>query len=232
MTEPIPVETYESLAGLLDLHLLEATLTTDAVAAGCQLARQLGLRAVVVRSCDVELVTQWTRGSSLIVAGAACHPDGTATTAAKLYEARDLLRLGAKEIEFPLNPARMLSRQFQHIETELLQISKSCHEAGAKLIAVYNNRWYTDDLKIIATKICRRVEVDVISVDHTEADLKLLTPLLKDVLRMKQAGQISTLEDALAARDSGYASVATTEPAAILDAWKQHLSAAAQASQS
>jgi deoxyribose-phosphate aldolase len=207
-------------------------LTTDAVAAGCQLARELGLRAVVVRSCDVELVTQWTRGSSLVVAGAVCHPDGTATTAAKLFEARDLLRLGAKEIEFPLNPARMLSRQFQHIETELLQIATSCHESGARLTAVYNNRWFTDDLKIIVTKICRRVEADVISVDHTEGDLKLLTPMLKDVLRMKHATRVSTLEEALAARADGYISVATTEPRAVLTAWKEHLSAAAQPSQS
>jgi deoxyribose-phosphate aldolase len=140
-----------------------------------------------------------------------------------------MLRVGARELEFVLNPAAMLSRSFQHVETELMQISQSCHQSGAKLTVVYNNPWLENDLKIIATKICRRVEVDVLSVEHSDADLELVRPLLRDVLTLKQATPVATLDEALAAREAGYRSFATTNPAAILDAWRGRLEAQAKA---
>jgi deoxyribose-phosphate aldolase len=225
-----PAETYESLASLLDYHLLEPTLTTEHVAAACSTARDYRIRAVVVRPMDLHLVTQWLTGAAVIVAGSAGDSNGTSTTAAKLYEARDLLRIGAKEIEFVLNPAAMLSRSFQHVETELLQVSQSCHQSGAKLTVVYHSEWLSTDLKIIATKICRRVEVDVLAIRHSEPDLELLRPLLRDVLTLKQSDPVTNLDQALAARAAGYRSIAITDPAAILDSWKAALAAQAKAS--
>jgi deoxyribose-phosphate aldolase len=225
-----PVETYESLAMLVDYHLLEPTLSTEQVAHACDLAREYGVRAVVVRPCDAQLVVQSLRGSGITVASVAGYPDGTSTTAAKLYEGRDMLRAGVTELEFVLNPANMLSRSFQHVETELMQISRSCHEDGAKLTVVYNNRWFADDLKIIGTKICRRNEVDRLSIDHSDADLAVFRPMLKDVLTLKRATPVASLEDAIAAKEAGYTSFATTQPQAILDAWKAHLAEQAKAS--
>jgi deoxyribose-phosphate aldolase len=220
---PQPVETYESLSRLVDSPLLEPALSSEQVERGCRLAREYGIRAVILRPCDMELAAPWMRGSSVAVVGAAGHPDGTSTTGAKLFEARDLLRLGANEVEFVLNPARIVSRQFQHVETELMQISKSCHESGARLTIVMNNRWFADDLKIIATKICKRIEVDVLAVDHSEADLNLLRPLLKDVLRLKRATRVDSLDDALAAREAGYSSFNCSDPGTLLEAWKQRI---------
>jgi hypothetical protein len=102
----------------------------------------------------------------------------------------------------------------------LQQIARSCHEAGARLTVIYNNRWLTDDLKIIATKICRRCEVNTLAIDHSDADLNLVRPLLKDVLTLQYAGPANSLEEALTAREAGYASIATTDPVPVLDAWR------------
>jgi deoxyribose-phosphate aldolase len=218
-----PVETYESLASRIDLPLLEPTLTSEQVADGCRLARALGVRAVVLRPCDVELAAQWISGSRVVVASVAGWPEGTTTTAAKLYEARDVLRLGATEVEFVLNPARVVSRQFQHVETELLQIAKSCHESGARLTVVFNNRWMADDLKIIASKICKRVEADTIALDDSDADFKLIRPLVRDLVQLKRVTPAVSLDDAVAARGLGYSSFNTQGPSAILDAWKARI---------
>lgn len=224
-----PVETYESVAKMLDYHLLEPTLNTENVANACEIARQYGVRSVVVRPCDAQMVAQSMAGSGVIVASTAGYPDGTSTTATKLYEARDLLRAGAKEIEFVLNAAHMLSRSFQHVETEIMQISRSCHEDGAKLTIVYNNRLFADDLKIIGTKICRRSEADRLSIDHSDADLNVFRPLLKDLLTLKRATPVASLEEAIAARSAGYTSFATADPRPVLDAWRAHLAAQVKA---
>lgn len=222
---PQPVETYESIASLVDHHLLDPMLSGEQVAEACRQARAYGIRAVVVRPCDLQLVAQWLGGSTVLPVSVAGHPDGISTTATKLYEGRDLLRAGARELEFVLNPASLQSRSFQHIETELQQISQSCHQDGAKLTVVYNNRRMAQDHKIIATKICRRIEADALSIDHSDADLELFRPMLKDVLKLKRATPVATMEEAVAARDAGYSSFATHDPAPLLDAWKAHLAA-------
>lgn len=230
MTSPSdqPVESFGSLARLVDVHLLDPLLSSEQVFESCSAARELGARAVVVRPCDLELATQWLRGSTVVLAAACGYPDGTSTTSSKLYEGRDLLRIGAKEVEFVLNPARMISRGFQHVETELLQMSRSCHEAGSGFTVVFNSFRLTDDLRIIATKVSKRVEADAIAIDGSEAELALLRPLVKDALRLKKGALVSSLEEALEARAAGFSSFATTVPAKLLEAWRSHLEMQAQ----
>jgi deoxyribose-phosphate aldolase len=218
-----PVETYESLAGLIDHVMLRPDLSADELAEGCRVARAYGVRAVLVRPSDVETVVRWMSGSGIAVAGAVGYPYGYSTTGGKLFEGRDLLRLGATELDFTLNASRMISRQFQHVETELLQIVNSAHESRAIVKIVYNSRFLADDLKIIATKISKRVEADMISLDYREADAVLLKPLLKDVLQMKVAGPVDTLADALIMRANGFVRMGCTNPAGVLEDWKKHL---------
>jgi deoxyribose-phosphate aldolase len=222
-----PVETYESLASLVDYHLLAPTLSGSDVAEGCRIAREYRVRSVIVRPCDLPLVMQWMSGSGIVVASVAGYPDGTSTTATKLYEARDQLKHGAREIEFVLNPALTISRSFQHVETELMQIAKSCNESGARLTVIFNSRWLDEDHKIIVTKICRRVEAHRLSID---ADEPVFKPLLKEVLTLKLGTPVATLEDALAAREAGFTSFAAMDPVSILDAWRTRITPPPQTS--
>ena len=130
-----------------------------------------------------------------------------------------------------LNPAAMISRQFQHVETELMQIVQSAHESDVNLTVVCNNRILADDLKIIATRIWKRVEADTLAIQHIESDLQIIKPLLKDLLRLKRADGVLTMEEALVSRDAGYSRITTPNVAPILDAWKQKLAAEAQTKQ-
>ena len=221
--EQAPLETYESLAGLMELTLLAPNLSADDVDEGCRVARDYGIAAVVVRPCDVEMVSRWMGNSGVKVSSVAGYPYGISTTGAKLYEGRDLIRLGVRELDFVLNSAGMISRQFQHVETELMQIVRSAHESGCTLSVVCNNRILPDDLKIIAIRISKRVEADAIAIQHSETDLAIIKPLLKDLLRLKRSDAVMTLEDAIASRDAGYSRITSPSVRPILDAWKQRL---------
>jgi len=81
------------------------------------------------------------------VGSVAGFPHGSTTTAAKLYEARDLLRRGAREIDMVLNIGKLISRQFQYVEMELAQMAEACHDAGAILKVIFENAYLTDELK-------------------------------------------------------------------------------------
>ena len=72
-----------------------------------------------------------------------------------------------------INIGKLLSRQFQYVETELLQMAKACHESGAILKVIFENAYLTDDLKIIACKICKRAEVDFVKTSTGFAPTRL-----------------------------------------------------------
>jgi deoxyribose-phosphate aldolase len=219
VNEPAPAAsaaTLEPLAPALDYHLLRPQLTDTEIAEACRLASEAGLRAVVVRPCDVDQAARWLAGGP-ILASVVGHPDGVSTTAAKLYEGRDLLRRGAREIEWVMNPARLLSRQFQDVETELEQIARSCEESAATLTIVLRNDLFPPDVKIIATKIAKRVGAARLSLSPALDDLQLILPLLKDRVQLKASGGVATLEEALAARSAGCSIIGSESAAAIAE---------------
>ena len=220
-----PVETYEALAKIIDHLALSPELTDDDVAEHCRLAREYDVATIIVRPSDVDQAVRWMGSSAVRVGSTVGYPDGSANTATKLYEGRDLLRRGVKELDMTVNIGKLISRQFQYVETELMQMAKSCLDAGAVLKVNLGSRFLADDLKIIATKICRRVEATYIAVDWDPAAIEVFRPILKDQIEMK-AVTINTLDDALAVRAAGCKRAGSVATAGILTEWKTRLAAA------
>jgi deoxyribose-phosphate aldolase len=218
-----PAETYETLAKIIDHLLLRVNLSEDEVAEGCRLAREYNVCSVVVRPSDVDQVVRWMNGSPVRVASTVGYPDGSSNTGAKLYEGRDLLRRGVKEIDMTINVGKMISRQFQYVEMELLQMGKSCQESGALLKVDLATKYLTEDLKIIGAKICKRIESAYVSVDYNLRDLALIRPLLKDRVQLKTSSGIESLAEALEVREAGCTRIGTTATASILEDWRTHL---------
>lgn len=160
MTEPAPLRPDPSspveLASALSLWLLRPELTAAAVVEACRSAASAGLGAVAVLPFAAEAAARALGGSGTSVLAVAGYPHGASTTAAKLYEARDLLRRGVRDIGFVLGTGLLLGREFQHVETELQQIGRSCEEHGARLHAIVESGWLAEDLRVIATKIAKR----------------------------------------------------------------------------
>lgn len=229
-------ETYEQVAKMIDHSLLKPELSEEAVIEGCKLARRYEVASVCVRPSNVELAVKLLEGSGVAVGSVVGFPHGTNTTPVKLYEARDLLRRGAREIDAVLNIGKMIARQFQYVESELLQLSEACHSEGAILKVIFENAYLTEDLKIVACKIVKRTKVDFAKTSTgfapsgaTLEDLRLLARHCLPAVQVKAAGGIRTLESALEVRDAGCTRIGATATAAILDAWKARLAAQAAA---
>jgi deoxyribose-phosphate aldolase len=225
-----PLQSYEALARMIDLPLVRPELSDDEVHEGCSLASRLGLAAVVVRPCDVDIAVRGLRGSGVAVAAAAGFPHGSSTTAAKLYETRDLLRRGAREIDFVINIGKLISRQFPYIETELVQAAKACHDEGAIIKVAVETAYLAEDLKLIACKLAKRAEADFVSTStgfaprgYTSADLDLIRRKVEGRARLKAGHGIQKLDQALDVYQRGADRMGSQHPADILDAWKARL---------
>lgn len=231
--------TYEDVARMIDHSLLRPELSEEDVLEGCRIAAEYGVASVSVRPSDVDLCVRRLEGSGVPVGSVAGFPHGSSTTATKLYEARDLLRRGAKEIDMVINIGKLISRQFQHVESELLQMAQACHESGALLKVIFENAYLTTDLKVIACKICKKTGVDFAKTStgfapsgSNDDDLRLMVRHCGDVVGVKAAGGVRTIEKVLEVREIGCARIGATQTAAILDAWKAKLAEAARAAKS
>jgi deoxyribose-phosphate aldolase len=173
------------------------------------------------------------QGSPVRPASVSSFPHGSQNTATKLYETRDLLRRGAKEIDMVVAISKLLSREFQHVQIELLQMSELCHQEGAVLKVILETAYLTGELKIIACRSAARAEVDFVQTSTgfapTEAtleDVQLLRKHLPEEIGIKAAGP-RTLDQVLEAYAAGCSRVGTDSTAAILEEWKARLAAGA-----
>ncbi|MBK5294557.1 MAG: deoxyribose-phosphate aldolase [Acidobacteriia bacterium] len=234
-----PLETYQALAQMIDHSLVRPELSEDQVRAGCLLAADYGVATVTVRPSDIDQAVRYLRGSATRPASVAGFPHGDSNTATKLYEARDLIRRGASEIDMVINIGKLISRQFPYVETELVQMANACRSEGVLLKVIFENAYLTEDLKIIACKIAKRAEVDFVKTSTgfapsgcTLEDVRLMYGKCNPRVKVKAAAGVRSLETALAAYQAGADRFGCTATAVILEAWKAQLAKKAESAES
>lgn len=228
-----PLTSIEQVAKMIDHSLVRPELTDDEVVEGCELAARHNVASVSVRPCDVDLAVRMLAGSGVQVGSVSGFPHGNPTTPAKLYETRDLLRRGAKEIDMVVNYGKLRSRQFQYVESELLQMADLCHQNGAILKVIFENAWLTDELKIVACRLCERAGVDFAKTStgfapsgYTLHDVRLMRANLPDHIGIKAAGGVRSVDKLLEVYEAGCTRIGATQTAAILEQWKTRLNSA------
>ena len=167
------------------------------------------------------------------MASVAGFPHGNESTPTKLFAIRDLLARGVTEIETCLNVGKMLSRQFQYVETEIMQMAEECHKGGAKLRVTIENHWLNAaDLKVIGYKILKRAGVDSVRAagvfgpaPYVMEDLALMREKLAGKALLDAGRGAKTLEDVKMLYEAGCSKLVLIQPAPILDAWKAELKA-------
>ena len=218
-----PFETYEQFAQWVDYSLLAPELTEDSVLRGCAAAARAGIACVLVRPSDVEAALRAASGA-VTVGSVVDYPYGFGTTASKLYAARDLLRRGAREIETPINLSKLVSRQFQYLEAELLQMAQACRESGAVLKVSAPASGLTEELQMLICRILRRAGCDYVSVGSLDS-LPVWKTHARERLRIKAGAPLASLEDALSAIAQGCGRVETSAPESLRVEWEQRASA-------
>ncbi len=206
MTTP-PLPAYNTL---LDYNLLRPEWTEGQVIDACEKAVRLAVHCVIVRPCDVDAAVR----TGVRVGSVCSWPFGDQTTGVKLYETRDLLRRGAKEIDFVLNPSRLLSRQFQYTETELLQAVEACHKEGATIKIVFPPGVLNYETKLVGARICSRIAPDFIVIS-SEADIPALRPHLAEDIGLKYA-PVASREDLERLQAAGCSRFGCDDPGTLL----------------
>jgi deoxyribose-phosphate aldolase len=218
--------TSEELAGMVDYAALAANFSEEEVAHAGEVARNYRVGRLTVRPADLDLVTRWMQGSGIQIGTTAGYPDGAETTSAKLFAVRDALQRGATSIETVLNTGKVISRQFRYVESELQQMAQECHRAGAELIVDFELGWLAEDLRVIACRIAKRVEVDWVRAGslrgpdlYSIEELQFLTSKLGDLVKVDAGMSVRTLGDAIRLYGMGVKRFQSSNAEVLLDAW-------------
>jgi deoxyribose-phosphate aldolase len=216
--------TVQDIADMIDHSLLRPELTDADAREGCRIARENTCVSVCVKPADVRLCAAELSGSRVLVTTVVGFPHGSSTTETKLAEARAALADGAVELDMVLNIGKLRSGEDAYVEGEIRRICELCHGAGALVKVILENHYLVDEEKRRACLLCERAGADFVKTSTgfakggaTIADLKLMRAACGPKVRVKAAGGVRTLDDALSVRAVGTARFGATQTVAILE---------------
>ena len=234
--------TSEEMAGLIDQTLLKPYATKQDLDAFCKESDRYGFKMVAIHSAPVKLCKAFLKDSKVLVGAAVGFPLGQTTLECKVKETELAIADGADEIDYVINIGRLRSGDTVYIEEEMRRIVKVCraHEKTVKVI--FENCYLTTEEKKTMCEIALRVRPDYIktstgfgtpiagigmseadrlaAVGATLEDVRLMKSIVGNKIKVKAAGGIRRLEDALAMLDAGAERLGTSAGVKIIEALK------------
>ena len=128
-------------------------------------------------------------------------PNGSNTTAVKLFETEDALRNGADEIDMVINIGELKAGNEDFVREEIRTLKKACGEKILKVII--ETCLLTEEEKVTMCRLVTEAGADYIKTSTgfskagaTFADIELFSKHIGPNVKMKAAGGISSIEDA------------------------------------
>ena len=207
---------------LIDHTLLQADATWEQIVALCDEAVKYGTATVCIPQTYLKRVHD-KYGDNLKLCTVIGFPLGYNSASSKVVEAKDSIADGAQEIDTVVNISDVKNGRFDEVKKELQMIREAC---GDKLLKVIIETCYlTEEEKIKLCEIVTEVKADYIktstgfgSAGATLDDIKLFKKHIGPDVKIKAAGGIRTIEDALAYANEGCSRIGSSKVAPLIAA--------------
>jgi deoxyribose-phosphate aldolase len=222
--------TYLDIAKMIDHSLLNPTLPSAELEAGCRLARDYDTASVCILPYALARCTELLAGSDVKPSTTISFPHGGNTTAIKVAEARQALADGGRELDMVVNISAVLSERWDYVRDDIRAVADVTHAAGQIVKVIFENCYLKDEHKIRLCEICAEVGVDFVKTSTgygtggaTMEDLALMRKHTPAHIRVKAAGGIRDLDALLKVRALGVSRSGATRTAAMLDECRRRL---------
>ena len=207
---------------LIDHTLLQADATWEQIVSLCDEAVKYGTATVCIPQAYLKRVHD-KYGDSLKLCTVIGFPLGYNSANSKVVEAKDSIADGAEEIDTVVNISDVKNGRFDEVKKELQMIREAC---GDKLLKVIIETCYlTEAEKIKLCEIVTEVKADYIKTSTgfgtagaTLDDIKLFKKHIGPDVKIKAAGGIRTIEDALAYAEEGCSRIGSSKVAPLIAA--------------
>jgi deoxyribose-phosphate aldolase len=216
MARPVNVGKVR-LAGLIDHTLLKPEATPDQVERVCDEALEFGFAAVCVHSGNVPRVAARLAGSNVAACSVAGFPMGANLTSVKVFEAREAIAAGAREIDMVLAIGLLKAGAYSQVAEDLAAVTRAAHAEGALVKLILETVLLSDDEKVIACLLAAGCGIDFVKTSTgyagggaTPADVALMRRTVGDRLGVKAARGVRTLAEARAMVEAGATRLGTS----------------------
>ncbi len=226
--------TPEQLAKYFDQTLLKPYVTEERLKEFCLESDRYGFAMVAINSAPVAFCKNVLKNSAVHVGAAIGFPLGQTTIEDKVFETEQAIRDGADEIDYVVNLVKLKSGDLAYTEEEMRRIVGICHEKGKISKVIFENCYLTDEEKRTLCRIALKVRPDFIKTSTgfgtpaagipagaTVADVKLMKEEVGDAIKVKAAGGVRTLADALAMIGAGAERIGTSAGVTIVEELKK-----------
>lgn len=228
--------TPETLAKYFDQTLLKPYVTEQQLKDFCLESDKYGFAMVAINSAPVAFCKSILKNSNVHVGAAIGFPLGQTTIKDKVYETKQAILNGADEIDYVINIVQLKSGNISFIEEEMKQIISICKENNKTSKVIFENCYLTNDEKKILCETALKVMPDFIKtstgfgtpekgipVGATIDDVILMKSMVGSNIKVKAAGGIRNLSDAIAMIEAGAERIGTSAGVKIIEELKSKL---------
>lgn len=184
----------------LDHTLLKQDATWEQIRRLCDEGMKYDVASVCIPPCYVREAREYV-GEHLKICTVIGFPNGNQTTAAKVAETLDAVENGADEIDMVANINRIKDDRFEEVFQDVWEVRQAC--PGKILKVIIETCLLTQEEKIKMCHVVTKAKADYIKTSTgfstggaTFEDVALLQKHVGDNIKVKAAGEISSIEDA------------------------------------
>lgn len=211
----------ENLASTIDHTILKPDATRDAVRKVCAEAREFGFATVCVNTCHIQFVAEQLAGSKSLPIAVIGFPLGAAVTAAKVFETKEAIRLGAREIDMVINIGAMKDKNYSFLLEDISAVVEAAGKTPVKVIL--ETSLLTEDEKMIACLLSKRAKAAFVKTSTgfsgggaTVEDISLMRFVVGSEMGVKASGGVRTYEDAVKFLAAGASRIGASASVAIV----------------
>jgi deoxyribose-phosphate aldolase len=206
--------TVHDIARMIDLSAVRADTTEAEVRALAAMAQEAQCFCATTLPCHtpllkVLLADALQKGKPRVrISGNVSFPSGSATSAIKAAEARELLHVGCDELDMVLNIGLLRSGRFQHTLDDIKGVVEAAGAAPIKVILECH--YLTDDEVRRACELCIKAGAAFVKTGTgwaptgaTLENIALIKACVGDAIGIKASGGIRDLDTLQAMYDRG-----------------------------
>ena len=222
--------TYDLIAKRIDHSLLQPTLTVAEMEAGCRTAAEYGVASVCIKPFAVPLAARILKGTGVAVGTTIGFPHGGHATEVKVYESRKAMDDGATELDMVVNIGWVLGGDWSAVASVVEAVVEAAHGRDAIVKVIFENCFLNDEQKVRLCRICGEAGADYVKTSTgygtggaTREDLILMRQSSPPGVKLKAAGGVRTLDQAIEVVELGCDRFGASKTAEILDDLKARL---------
>jgi deoxyribose-phosphate aldolase len=211
--KPVSELTRDEIVKMIDYaSALNPNATKDDIIRSCNDAVENGFNAVAVTPDYVALAARQLKDSGVKVLAAVGFPWGSNTTETKVYETKQAIKDGAREIDMVINIGWLKSRDYESVKKDIKAVVEASKEKRENIIVkvIIETGFLTDEEKIIASQLARDAGADFVKTctgagpgSATIHDIALLYDKVGKDIGVKASGSVNYLEDLIRLNEAG-----------------------------